>query len=228
MRGFREKAGPALLAMVAASLLALPTASLAKKKNSEPETQPAAQAPAQAAPQAAAPGKAGAPAPSGAVAMIGDTPITDTELTEQAANQLQRLKSQEYDIKRRVLEDLITKKLIEKEAAARGISVDELNKAEIEAKAPAVTDEEKKTVYEANKARFGDKPEADVMKTMIEPSLKQQRINQRRTEFLSELRAKAQVKVLLEPPRIAVDVGNAAVKGPKDAPVTIVEFSDYQ
>src|SRR5881628_3431203 len=109
MRGFREKAGPALLAIVTAGLLALPTASLAKKKNSDPETQPAAQAPApaQAAPQAAAPGQAGA------VAMIGDTPITDTELTEQAASQLQRLKSQEYDIKRRVLEELITKKLIE-------------------------------------------------------------------------------------------------------------------
>ena len=36
------------------------------------------------------------------------------------------------------------------------------------------------------------------------------------------------MKILLEPPRLAIDVGDDPLTGPSDAPVTIVEFSDFQ
>jgi protein-disulfide isomerase len=42
------------------------------------------------------------------------------------------------------------------------------------------------------------------------------------------LRAKAGVLVLLDAPRVDVDPGPGPVRGASDAPVTIVEFSDFQ
>jgi protein-disulfide isomerase len=45
---------------------------------------------------------------------------------------------------------------------------------------------------------------------------------------VKELKAKSSVKVLLDPPRASVEIGPNPVKGPATAPVTIVEFSDYQ
>ena len=63
----------------------------------------------------------------------------------------------------------------------------------------------------------------------IEAGLRQQRVRERRAEFVKELRDKAGVKVLLEPPRVAVDAGRATrPRGRPTAPVTIVEFSDFQ
>jgi len=161
------------------------------------------------------------------VATVGGVAVTDSELTTAAASQLLKLRSDEYNIKRRVLDELIIQMLIDKEAAARKMSAEDLMKAEVDAKTPAVTEDEKKAFYEANKARFGDKPQEEAMK-MIEPSLRQQRLNQRRQEFINELRAKADVKVMLDPPRMPVQVGDAPFRGPADAPITIVEYSDFQ
>src|SRR5262249_57176388 len=43
-----------------------------------------------------------------------------------------------------------------------------------------------------------------------------------------ELRQKNGVKVLIEPMRVAVDAKGAPIRGNVNAPVTIVEFSDFQ
>ena len=44
-----------------------------------------------------------------------------------------------------------------------------------------------------------------------------------------DLRARADVTIHLDPPRLAVDIPPGAPgTGPDDAPVTIVEFTDYQ
>src|SRR5690606_33679731 len=46
-------------------------------------------------------------------------------------------------------------------------------------------------------------------------------------EFLGGLRASAGFESLLEPPRFEI-TGEGPTRGPADAPITLVEFSDYQ
>jgi protein-disulfide isomerase len=58
--------------------------------------------------------------------------------------------------------------------------------------------------------------------------LRSLKINQAEAELVRELRKQASVEILLEPPRLDVEVGDAPRKGPANAPVTIVEFSDFQ
>jgi protein-disulfide isomerase len=62
----------------------------------------------------------------------------------------------------------------------------------------------------------------------IESELKQSRVSEARRRFVSGLRTAAGVKILLEPPRVIVDTAGAPLKGSPSAPVTIVEFSDFQ
>jgi protein-disulfide isomerase len=90
-----------------------------------------------------------------------------------------------------------------------------------------VADADAKAYYDANKARFGTTPEADALK-QIKAGLAQQRQAERRAAFARELRAKYDVKVMLEPYRVPVEVGSAPVRGNPKAPVTVVEFSDFQ
>jgi len=167
------------------------------------------------------------PAEAGAVAMVGNEPITAAEFEQLAGARLFAVRTQEYNQKRALLEEAIDKRLLEKEAKARGISADEVQRIEVEAKIPAVTEAEMKDFYEKNKPRFGSTPEADALK-QIENGLRGQKTRERQAAFAHELRDKASVRILLDPPRVAVSLGDDPVKGPASAPVTIVEFSDFQ
>ena len=50
------------------------------------------------------------------VATLGDRSITESELEELAKDRLMRLRSEEYQIKKQVLEEYITRALLEREA----------------------------------------------------------------------------------------------------------------
>src|SRR5207247_3598082 len=64
---------------------------------------------------------------------------------------------------------------------------------------------------------------------VIERSLRERRLAERAAQFRDELKAKTGVKVTLDAPRVAVTVpADAPVLGPAGAPVTIVEYLDYQ
>jgi protein-disulfide isomerase len=183
-----------------------------------------------AVPSAAVAAAPPAPAPAAGpdvVAVIGGEPFTARELEEIAGARLFQLRSQQYQAQRQILDDAIAMRLLEREARERKVTVDELVKQEVTAKVTPVTEAEQKAFYEENKPRFGPMTEAEAMKR-IEAGLGQQRAAQRRAEFVETLRAKAGVRVLLDPPRLAVDMAGDPSKGPADAPVTIVEFSDFQ
>jgi protein-disulfide isomerase len=161
------------------------------------------------------------------VAVVAGTPISAAELDELAGSRLFQVRQQEYQVRRQVLDDAIGKRLFDAEAAARKISVDELTRLEVDGKAAPVTDAEKKDFYEKNKPRFGQAPEEQAL-AQIEAGLRQQRQRERRAEYLKELRTKANVKVMLDPPRVTVGEAGNPAKGPAGAPVTVVEFSDFQ
>jgi protein-disulfide isomerase len=184
-------------------------------------------APASSAEKGAASKAKSSPTPQ-ALAVVAGEPITAAEFEEWAGPRLFAMRTQEYNQKRGLLEEAIDTRLLEKEGKARGISADELVRVEVEAKVAAVTEAEQKEFYEKNKARFGTRPEAEALK-QIEAGLRQERMRERRAAFVKELRDKAGVRILLDPPRAAVSSGDDdPAKGPATAPITIVEFSDFQ
>ncbi len=194
----------------------------AKKEKSKAETTPPAPAVTATASATAGSGD------SRAAATVGGTVITMDALDHAAANQLGKLRQQEYDVRANVLNSLIQQQLVTDEAAARKVSEEALLKAEVDDKSGSPTPDDVTKFYETNKARMGGKTFDDV-KGDIEKMLKGQKANDRRGQFLAELTAKNNVKILLEPPRSTVTIrpGTPAM-GPADAPVTIVEWSDYQ
>jgi protein-disulfide isomerase len=163
---------------------------------------------------------------AGALAIVAGQPIEAAQVDGLVRAQLMDLRAREHQLRSQALEALITQALLEKEAAARGSTPEALHKAEVEDKA-VVTDAEAKSYYAANKARFGTTSEADAL-AQIKAGLAQQRQAERRAAFSRELRKKHDVKVLLEPYRVPVEVGSAPVRGNPKAPVTVVEFSDFQ
>jgi len=160
------------------------------------------------------------------VAIVAGEPIATAELDQLIRPQLSDLRAQEQQLRLKAIEVLISRALARKEAAARGISVDALNTAEVDDKV-TVSEAEAKAFYLANKERFGTTPEADALKQTLE-GLGKQRRGERAAAFMRELRAKYAVKVLLEPYRAPVALDGAPIRGNVNAPVTVLEFSDFQ
>jgi predicted DsbA family dithiol-disulfide isomerase len=160
------------------------------------------------------------------VAIVDGTPIPGDVLDALIQGQLMELRQREDQLRRGALDELIAQALVQREAAARGMSPEELTRIEITDKVQ-VSPEEARAFYEANRSRFGSTPEAEALPQIVE-GLGRQRQRERRAAFAQELSARYPVEVLLEPFRVTVDTGPAPVRGPADAPVTIVEFSDFQ
>jgi hypothetical protein len=173
-------------------------------------------------------GKSGEAAAAEIAARIGDRTITMQEVDEKAMAANVKAYQALYDARRSALEQIISDLLLEEEAAAKGISKDELIDQAITQKVQLVTDADIEAFYNQNSSGLGGRT-LDQMKEQIRQFLASQRVSQVRQEFFDQLKKKAEIRVSLEPPRAPVTVAaNDPSLGPADAPVTIVEFSDFQ
>ena len=167
------------------------------------------------------------PQTSPTLALIGDDPVAEAEVDALVGPQLAELRQKTFQLRSQGLDELIAQRLAEREAKRRGITLAALVKVEVDDKV-VITDADLRALYEANKARFASQSEAEAMK-QIEPAVRQQKRRDRQMAFVHELRAAAGVKVLLEPLRVELHVpAGAPARGSEKAPVTIVEFSDFQ
>ncbi len=166
-------------------------------------------------------------AASDVVATIGGSDVTMEELEEIAAPQLKQLDRQRHQILERSLDQLIEKKLIEMAAEKRGVSTENLIETEVNSKVTEVTDAEVDAWYAENQARVRGRAKEEIA-DQIKQFLGQQRGGDVRTAFLASLREEYKVKIRFEPQRVDVEVADAPIKGAESAPVTVVEFSDFQ
>lgn len=141
--------------------------------------------------------------------------------------QIAQAKSQLYDGKRAILDDLVSKKLEENAAKAKGMTLDAYIKAEIEDKVDPVTPADVDQYYNQNQRQFSGQ-QKDAVAPQIMDMVKRNRIAQKRNDMRTQLRAGTTVRTFLEVPRIPVSVDDDPMRGPKDAPVHIVLFSDFQ
>jgi protein-disulfide isomerase len=160
------------------------------------------------------------------VAVIGTQTISQTELDQAVGNRLMRMRTEEYSARRSALDDLIAERLLQAEADKRHITVEELLKAEVGGRIETPTAAEVEPFYEGTKERFGGMSKEDAIAQIL-GGMTQQRITARTNEYVKSLREAAGVKILLEPPRVAVQATGPS-RGGANAPVTIYEFSDFE
>jgi hypothetical protein len=177
-----------------------------------------------------------APAQGGAdpvVAEVGDRKITlsevDSKWQEFDAAERARVTQLLYQNRRNLLDIMVGDLLIGEAATAAGITPDEYLERELKRRAQAVSDAEIQRFYDENKERAQGRTLEQLRGPIVE-FLQSQRQAQARAQLVDELRSKgASVRVLLDPPRVQVAVSpDDPVRGESTAPITLVEYSDYQ
>jgi len=166
------------------------------------------------------------------LARVGDEMITKEELERPLAFAIHKLEEDIYRLKKQRLDQMISERLLEKEANQRGISVEELVNNSILADGVDAGEEEVDRYYQENRARLAEwKGSQEELRQRIKTYLQQQKSYQKVQDYTASMNAKYGVTVYLkepESPVAQVKTEGSAVLGPADAPVTIVEFSDYQ
>src|SRR5688572_4283028 len=171
------------------------------------------------------------------LAIVDGQAITEEQVQKVATPELDRLeqKRAQFEVtlnrdKKAAVEDalaqLVEERLLAAEAKKKNISVDQLVRQEVESKVPVPSEEVIRQFYEANKARING--------TFIETALEIRSYLMREEHerllgsFLLKLRRDYGYKSLVEPDRATIATQGHPSKGPVNAPVTIVEFSDFE
>jgi protein-disulfide isomerase len=134
-----------------------------------------------------------------------------------------------YEGRRNALEAIVADSLIAEAAKGKGLSPDAYVEAEIARRVKPVTDAEVVSFYQANASQMQGRA-LDVMAPAINRYLEEQRRLEARMAMVADLRKGAPaVRVMLDAPRHEVALASSdPALGSASAPVTIVEFSDFQ
>jgi protein-disulfide isomerase len=166
-------------------------------------------------------------------ARFGDRTITVKELDDKwkaedpsaHAEATQKL----YEGRRNALDALVADSLIAEAAKGKGMSPDAFVEAEIARRAKPLTEAEVVTFYQQNVNQMQGRS-LDVMAPAISRYLEEQRRLEARQALVAELRKGAPpLRVMIDAPRHEVTLESTdPALGSASAPVTIVEFSDFQ
>lgn len=158
-------------------------------------------------------------------AEVDGASISVAELDERIKEELFRSRAGDpaklYELRSDMLEEMIRERLLEAEASRRGVSAEGVVELELKEMGP-VPEEEVVAFYEQNFAKQGDRKLEDI-RDQIQRYLE----SRRAAEVPRRLRERATVEVHLKAPRYEV-AAEGPSKGPADARITIVEFSDFQ
>jgi len=171
------------------------------------------------------------------VATVNGENITEQQMMQAAAAELAKLDANrpqpqsayeraKLETQWRALNSLIEDRLLTLEAAKNHMTRDELLYAEVDSNVGTPSPAEVEQFYEANKAQIPI-PKADAL-----PQVRQYMIDTVRRRYrdtlVSNMKRNFKVTTFLEPLRTDVATAGYPSRGPANAPVTIVEFADFE
>jgi protein-disulfide isomerase len=172
-------------------------------------------------------------APQDVAARVGDRAITLRELDERWKIEDPGQKAQAdqtlYDGRKAALDAIIADMLVAQAAKAKNQTSEAFAQAEVGKRIKPVTDADVRTFYVQNSERMQGRP-FEQMSPAIQKYLEEQQQTAAKQSFIDELRKGGPpIRVLMDAPRTAVAVtSDDPSEGSPTAPVTVVEYSDFQ
>lgn len=166
--------------------------------------------------------------PETVVASVNNIEITQQQVDDSVSARIYPLQQQLYAIRKAALENLLVAKILEREAGARGVSVEELRQ-QLTTGEILVTRAQVEEAYMQN-ASFFAAMSPDEARERLRLDLENQERMKHYRAGLDALRKKWAIRMNFAPPRFVteLDDGVSPVKGAKKPAVTIVEFSDFE
>jgi protein-disulfide isomerase len=166
-------------------------------------------------------------------ARLGDRAITVRELDERWKQEDPGAKAQAeqaiYDGRKTALDAIIADALVAQAAKAKGVTTEAFVGAEVAKRVKPVTDTDVRNFYVQNSERMQGRS-FEQMSPAIHQYLEQQQQTTAKQSLIDELKKSGPaIRVVMDAPRTTVTIAaDDPAQGKADAPVTVIEFSDFQ
>jgi protein-disulfide isomerase len=163
------------------------------------------------------------------IATVAGQPITAAPLLERLKPITYKLKSQAYEVTKQRVDRLVDDMLLLDEARRRQVGPEEIVRSEISDKVRPPTETEVAQFYTENKARISG--DLNSVRNQIATYLQNESRQRYEKDLSAKLRKGANIQWLIsEPPQPVqnISVDDDPARGETTAPVTIVEFTDFQ
>lgn len=160
------------------------------------------------------------------IARIDGQSVTDEDVKKIAGPKLQQAQMELYDVRKEAVDQMVEDRILDAEAKKKGVTKEELLKKNVTDKIK-VEDKEVEAFYNDKKSQMQGKS-LDEMKANIKGYLHRDKYQKLYGNLIDSLRKGVKVEMLIKAPKVEVAEGDSPAIGPKDAPVKIIEFTDYQ
>jgi len=164
------------------------------------------------------------------LATIGDDKITLADIRSRVGDQLDMLEArylaERYKVIDGTLQTMVRDRMLSTAAKKQNKTVEELLAAEVGGNIEP-SEVEIAAWYQDNQSRIRGRT-LDQVRSQIADLLRKQRRDEANAKLDARLMKEQKIDVLLQPYRVTLNNDGAPAKGPESAPVTFVEFSDFQ
>jgi protein-disulfide isomerase len=163
------------------------------------------------------------------VATIGGQPLKAAVLNERLKPLVYRMRLEAYELTKRQADLMVNNLLLLEEAKRRQIGPEEIVRTEVSDKVRMPTEAEVAKFYSENKSRING--DLNTVRNQVANYLQEQERQRLENELSMKLRKSADIRWLIsEPvaPALNVSVDDDPFRGAANAPVTIVEFTDFE
>jgi protein-disulfide isomerase len=171
--------------------------------------------------------------PADVAARVGDRAITVRELDDRWKNEDPGAKAQAeqviYDGRKSALDAIVADMLVGDAAKAKGVTPEAFVQAEVGRRIKPVSDVDVRNFYVQNSERMQGRS-FEQMSAAIQQYLQDQQQTTAKQDLIAELKKGGPaIRVVMDSPRTTITVNpDDPSEGKADAPVTLVEYSDFQ
>ncbi|HEX8635595.1 MAG TPA: thioredoxin domain-containing protein [Pyrinomonadaceae bacterium] len=163
------------------------------------------------------------------LAVVNGESLTSAHVEDSLKPLIYSVQQRIYQLRKTEVDLRINDVLLEQEAQKRKVTTKALLDGEVQVKTRAVTDAEAQKFYNENKERING--EFAQVKPQLVQYLQETQLRDLQAAFAEQLRRAATLQVNLvapEAPVMQIALDDQPVKGNPAAPVTLVEFTDFQ
>ena len=168
-------------------------------------------------------------------ARVGDRGVTAREIEQSLTIPLYDLEMEKYRLVRRRLDQKVVEELLARAATDAGKSISAYVTEQVQAQLASVSDDDVEARYRAETdsgaLSAAENGNGQLAKQRIRNLLLRERASQGLQMLIQRLKAEAKVSIELrppDPPVVRLSDGNDPSIGPANAPVTIVEYGDFE
>lgn len=166
-----------------------------------------------------------APAGSFTVVEIDGVKFTAADVLEKKSASVFQARNSLFEAERKAADEFVTDYLLERQAKKENCTVADLLKRHVDSVANReISDDALRVYYDG----VDTAEPFEAVKDKIIDAIRTRRATKAKAAYLQSLRSQANVAVRLVAPRVNLSLKDTPVRGPADAPVTVVEYADYE